>query len=154
MRRLSSVTTVWQKRLFPVPVLIAAGAMAYMAVAHPLPAAQAWLPWAAVVAIAVVTILVYRYRLADLADEVWLSGDDLVVHRHGEQARIALANVTGVESSRLANPPRVVVTLDRDSRFGRRFAFMPARPAFGFGRSPIADELRQRVAAVHRTAGG
>jgi hypothetical protein len=70
MRRLSSVTTVWQKRLFPLPVLIAVGAVSYAAIAHPLPAAQAWLPWTAVVAMAVVSALVYRYRLADLADEL------------------------------------------------------------------------------------
>jgi hypothetical protein len=106
------------------------------------------MPWLVVLAIVGVTTLVHHFRLADLADEVWLDGGDLVVHRHGEQARIALADVAGVEASRLANPPRVVVRLRRDSRFGQRIVFMPPRPAFAFGRHPIADELRERIAAA------
>src|SRR5574337_1480064 len=50
---------------------------------------------------------VFRKLVFDLVDEVELDGDWLVVRNRGERGRVALADVMNVNATTLSNPRRV-----------------------------------------------
>ena len=161
MRRLSSSSTYFYKRVFPV--LWFGFLLVFFCVAL-----WAWLqpgtfdgaPTDAVFLLmplfmAGVGFVLFRKLLADLVDEVALDGDWLLVKNRGERARVALADVMNVNSSLATNPRRITVMLRTESRFGRSFSFMPAGPRSFLGAlrpDPIALELIERVDALRGPA--
>jgi hypothetical protein len=159
MRRLSSSSTYFYKRIFPV--LWFGSLMAFLVFAlwgrlqpglfdGPPPDATFLLMPLLMVGIG---LLVFRKLVFDLVDEVELDGDWLVVKNRGERGRIALADVMNVNATTMTNPRRVTVMLRTPSRFGRSFSFMPASPRgflSAFKPDPIAIELIERVDALRR----
>jgi hypothetical protein len=84
----------------------------------------------------------------DLADEVYDSGDSLLVRRRGEEERINLSNIINVNVSSSANQPRITLRLDKPGRLGREVAFSPASGGFTlnpFAKNPIGEDLIARV---------
>ena len=157
MRRLSSSTTFFYKRVFPLLwvgfVLIISGVQ-FWAVQH----ARADAPSESLFPLVLmplfvvgVMFLLYRKLLHDLLDEVWLDGDWLMVKNRGERVRVALRDVMNVNATTMTNPRRITVMLRTDSHFGRNLTFIPASPRrflSGFNPDPIANELIERVDAL------
>jgi hypothetical protein len=80
---------------------------------------------------------------------VWLDGDVLIVSNGWHSETIPLTNVVGVRSWRLRSPQRVSVSFTQRTRFGMSIVFMPPFSLFWtWGGHPIADELRDAIAAV------
>lgn len=155
MRRLSSTFTVIYKRVFPLTALlipILAGAAAWHASMHGR-APIGWLSLLPSLVIFLVGLAIYRKLIVDLADEVWLDGDQLVVKNGGQQARIRLVDVVNVNATVMINPRRVTLSLRADSRFGRSIAFMPASVGgvgAAFKPDPIATDLIGRIDALRQ----
>ena len=159
MRRLSSSSTYFYKRIFPV--LWFGFLLVFLAFAlwgrlqpglfdGPPPDAMFLLMPLLMVGIG---FLVFRKLVFDLVDEVGLDGDWLVVKNRGAQGRIALADVMNVNATTMTNPRRVTVMLRSESRFGRSFSFVPASPRgflSAFKPDPVAIELIERVDALRR----
>lgn len=157
MRRLSSSSTFFYKRVFPVlwfGFLLVFLAIAFWGMQHARAQAQPqqFVPFLLMpLLMAGVGIFIFRKLIHDLVDEVWLDGDYLVVKNRGEQRRVALADVMNINSSTMTNPRRVTVMLRTESRFGRSFSFMPASPLRFLGAfqpDPVATELIERVDAL------
>lgn len=149
MRRLSSSSTVFYKRIFPVlwlTVVVLSGAMMWLLPAR---AGQPfWPPFLLLPFMLVVGFLVYRKLIAGLLDEVWLDGDNLLLKNRREQLRVALRDVMNINASSMTNPRRITVMLRTSSRFGRDLSFIPASPRglfSAFKPDPIATELIERV---------
>lgn len=156
MQRLSSPSTVFYKRVFPVfwfgmvvlsvVVMISTGAVAR----HP----EMWPSLAVPVVMATVGFTLFRKLLFDLVDEVWLDGDQLVVKNRDETSRIALSNVMNVNATTMTNPPRITLMLRiESSRLGKQVSFIPTGSRgflSAFKQNPIATDLIERVDALRR----
>ena len=99
------------------------------------------------VALAVFALLLVRFFLWRLADEVEDHGHYLVVRRGSDEDRIALSDIERVTGTNLVNPPRVTIHLRRPGSFGDTVTFTPVMRFMPnpFGRHPVVDELAERV---------
>ena len=145
MRRISSQWTFVNKKIWPVFWL---GLLALLVLdASPqIRAGKVNLVFIlAPPALALFGYFVLRKFVLDLADEVWDAGEALIVRNGGEEDRIALADIMGVSCSMFQNPPRVTLALRQPCRFGAEVAFMPPVRFLPFARSPVIDDLIQRI---------
>jgi hypothetical protein len=99
-----------------------------------------------------VWVVVMKFLIWDLVDEVEDHGDYLVVRNRDEQDRILFTNITSVSGTMMVNPPRVTIRLARPGKFGDAVTFTPVmRFRFNpFAKPLIVDELRARVARARR----
>ncbi len=154
MQRLSSPSTFFYKRVFPVlwfgflSLVLAAGVFGTVF-------AHQWDLWPMLVVpvfMMGIGVVLFRALMSGLVDEVWLDGNPLVVKQGGESSRIDLANVINVDSSTMTNPPRITLMLRSGSaRLGKTVAFIPpsARGLFpAFKPNPIAIDLVHRIDAL------
>ncbi len=96
---------------------------------------------------------IMKKMLFDIVDEVWDDGDALIVKNRKLQERIPLTNVMNVSYSPVI-PSRVTLMLRHPGAFGKEVTFWPPM-AFGwFCRSPIVDELIERIDAARRGQSG
>ncbi|WP_266172113.1 hypothetical protein [Dyella subtropica] len=154
MRRLSSPSTFFYKRVFPVLWLaFVAVFMAIMLFGADLRRQDIW-PFLCLPLLMSGTFGFLFWKLiSDLVDEVWLDGASLLVKNRDEQARIDLSQVMNVNATEMVNPRRVTVMLRGDSRFGRNITFIPASPRgffTAFKMDPIAADLIEKVDAARR----
>ena len=157
MRRLSSSTTFFYKRVFPllwIGFLLAVFGLQFWLASHARANEQSP-PLFPLLLMPLfmggIMFLIYRTLLQDLMDEVWLDGDWLVVKSRGQQIRVALRDVMNINASTITNPRRITVMLRTDSRFGRNLTFIPASPRgfmAAFKPDPVATELIERVDAL------
>lgn len=162
MRRLSSVATVWYKRV--LPVLWFGFAVVFFALAwlHPSrshgapPALLPIVPLFMPLFMLAIGYALMRRLVFDLADEAWLDGDEVVVVKRGERTRIPLLQVINVNSTAMVNPPRVTLMLRQaDPRLGESVSFVPAGPRgflSGFRPDPVATALIRRIDDLRRRA--
>jgi hypothetical protein len=97
------------------------------------------------VVMAIIGFMVFRQMLFSLVDEVWDDGNALVVRNGGSEERVMLSNIMNINFTTMSNPQRVMLTLRESGGLGKEIAFMSPRRAMLFGRSPIIDELIERV---------
>src|SRR6516162_6082156 len=111
-RRISSRATFFNKRIFPfiwfgvIAFVTAAGlsgmiAKGKVAFVFPLGAAMA----------AILGYFLMKKIVFDLVDEVWDSGDTLIVKNNDQVERISLSEIMNVSYSIFTNPQRVTLTL-------------------------------------------
>ncbi|WP_199100781.1 hypothetical protein [Dyella sp. ASV21] len=156
MQRLSSRSTFFYKRVFPVFWFgfIALATAVTVGTALGPQRAQAWPAMAAPGVLIIVGYVIFKRLIFDLVDEVWLEGDQLLVTNRGEQTRVPLSNVMNVNASVMTNPPRITLMLrNESSRLGKTVSFMPAGPRGllnGFKPDPIATDLIQRIDALRQ----
>jgi len=150
MRRISSRSTFFQKRVFPVfwfgfvAIFVLIGLFGEHA-------AGAAFPIFVVPALmALIGYLIMKHLIFTLADEVLDAGDALIVRFGSEQERIPLNEVINISYAYLQNPSRVTLTLRTPSRFGKEVSFMPPQRFLAFAKSPIVAELIERVDAARR----
>src|SRR5262245_30047303 len=125
MRRISSKTTFFYKRVFPVSwfgfLLLFVGVGSFTDASSgrmpPLPF------WLVPIFMAVVGYVIMRKLVFDLVDEVWDAGDALIVRNADREDRVALSNIMNVSYSPFVNPPRVTLTLRQQSLFGKQISF-------------------------------
>jgi hypothetical protein len=153
MQRISSRSTFFSKRVFPV---IWFGFLALFFLG-PLAArkSQPSLPVAVFLVPAFMAIFGYflmKKLIFDLADEVLDDGDALVVRFGSEQERIPLSEIINVSYTYMVNPNRVTLTLRTPGRFGKEVSFSPPVRFVPFAKSPIISDLIERVDAARRAS--
>lgn len=85
-----------------------------------------------------------RWLVFPLADQVFLDGDEVIVRKSGKEAHFPVGQIVNVDTSSLANPERITLTLRESCEFGREIAFIPAYHFHLFSLHPIAEELIAR----------
>lgn len=151
MRRISSRTTFFNKRVFPVIwfgflAFFVVGSSFAMIAKGELQMAFLFIPSA----MAVFGYFLMKKLVFDLMDEVWDDGDMLIVKNKNEEDRIPLSEIMNISYSYVTNPPRVTLTLRHPCRFGTEVTFSPPISFIPFKKSPIIDELIVRVDAKRR----
>jgi hypothetical protein len=99
---------------------------------------------------AIVGYVLFRKLLFDLVDQVWDDEDALIVKNAGVEERVALDNIMNIGFSTMTNPERVTLTLREPGRFGNEITFSPPRRFLTLSRSPIINELIERVDRARR----
>ena len=156
MKLISSKMTFVHKRVFPAIwfALVAVGMVGFLTGRMRDKSGAAAPPALAVIPIAMAAFayLVLRKFVWDLADEAWDCGDHLLVKMAGREERIDLANVINVGWTAMTSPERITLSLREPSAIGREIVFMPAVRFALFSRSPIVDDLIDRVDAARRAS--
>jgi hypothetical protein len=112
MRRISSRTTFFNKRIFPaiwIGFLILMAGLPFVFGHNQSTPSLSFVVMPAIMA--VVGIFIMRKLVFDLVDEVWDDGDALLVKNRGEEERILLSDIKNVSYSPYMNPPRVTLSL-------------------------------------------
>lgn len=161
MRRLSSTSTGFYKRVFPVMwfgfIALFLGFSLWSRlqpqdVDGPPPDVMFVLT---PLFMAGVGFFTFRRLIFDLMDEVWLDGDWLVIGNRHDKCRVALADVMNVNATTATNPRRITLMTRTATRFGSSISFMPASPRgflSAFKPDPIALDLIRRVDAARLAA--
>ena len=155
MRRISSRTAFWYKRIFPI---VWFGVLALFVVIGVFTSTLSdgmqgvpFMPFVIVPAVmAVIGYVIMKKLIFDLVDEVWDDGAALVVRDKGREDRIALSNIMNVSYSPLINPPRVTLMLRQPSNFGSEINFIAPLRFIPFAKSPLIEDLIRRVDAARR----
>src|SRR5215471_19493409 len=113
MRRISSRTTFWYKRIFPI---IWFGLLALFITIGVFSSTfgngTQLVPFIVMPAVmALIGYAIMKKLVFDLVDEVWDDGATLIVKDKGREDRIALSNIMNVSYSQFLNPPRVTLML-------------------------------------------
>ena len=152
MRRISSRTTFWYKRVFPI---VWFGVLALFITIGVFSSAfgngTQLVPFIVMPAVmAVIGYVIMKKVVFDLVDEVWDDGAMLVVRDKGREERIALSNIMNVSYSPLMNPPRVTLMLRQPSNFGSEITFSAPIRFAPFAKSLVIEDLIRRVDATRR----
>jgi hypothetical protein len=151
MRRISSKSTFFYKRVFP---LIWFGFLAFFVLTDLLASRRThvdFIPFLVVpVVMAVFGYVLFRKLVFDLVDEVWDDENALIIKNAGIEERIALKDIINVGFSTMTNPERVTLTLREPGPLGKGITFSPPRRFLTFSRSPIVNELIERVDLARR----
>lgn len=141
MRKISSSSTFFHKRFFPV---IWFGFLSVFIVFAIVGALHKEMPPFVVLMPIAMMVFGYFFMKAlvfDLMDEVYLDGDQIIVRNSNEEDSFPIANILNVDSSTMTNPERITLTLRRPCRFGDTLTFSPPKRWWPFGRNPLAIEL-------------
>lgn len=153
MQQISSRSTFFYKRIFPVILLGFLGL--FVVVVFAAKNNQGHPPLFALIMPLVMGVFVFfllRKLVWDLADQVMDAGDALIVRFGNDEERVPLSYIINISYSNMMNPPRVTLTLRAPSRFGREIAFCAPTRFVPLAKSPVIDDLIERVDAARRAA--
>lgn len=151
MRRLSSRTTFWYKRVFPVIWFGFLALFVTVSIVASLTTASAALDplfFIMSVGMAAFGYFFMKKFIFDVVDEVFDAGDTLLVKNGGRDDRIALSDIKNVNYSPLMSPPLVTLSLRKPSVFGDKVSFCAPIQLIPLFNHPIIDELIERVDTV------
>lgn len=151
MTLVSSKMTFFYKRIFPA--LLVLPLLAIVVAAVPVHHQQGGPPlpfFIGPVFIGVIFFMLYKELIFDLVDEVWDDGDALIVRNGGMEERIPLKDIKNVSYSPLSSPARVTLSLRQPGKFGSEVSFLPPFEFIPFKKSPIVEELIDRIDAARR----
>jgi hypothetical protein len=147
MRRISSKTTFFNKRVFPVVwfgfIALSIALPLFVGRQHNSTPPIPFLFFPAIMA--AVGFFVMKKLVFDLVDEVWDDGDALVVKNGGQEQRIPLGDIKNVSYSPYMNPPRVTLSLRRPTVFGDQITFGAPLRIVPFSTSPAINDLIDRI---------
>jgi len=151
MRKISSSSTFWYKKVFPVIwfgfllVFLVTGLLSGVAPEDPI-----FLIMPCVMA--AFGFILMRKLVFDLADEVYDGGQFLLVKKKGTEQRISLSNIKNVNASTMINPPRITLSLVTPGEFGPEVSFCPVSSISlnPFRKNEVAENLIDRVDRARR----
>jgi hypothetical protein len=153
MKKISSGSTVFYKKLFPLAWFGFLVVFAGVALSKgDLGSEERWPFIVMPIGMAVFGFVLMRKLVWDLADEVHDGGDFLLIRKGAEEERVPLGNIMHVNASTNMNPQRVTLRLVKPGKFGPEVSFaLPARFSFSpFARHPVAEDLIVRVDRARR----
>jgi hypothetical protein len=150
MRKISSSSTVFYKKVFPIFWFGVCGFVSVIAVLAVFQNREPIFIVLPPIALAVFGYILMRALIFDLVDEVYLDGDEIIITNGGEVDQFAVTNILNVNASVMTNPERITLTLKKPCRFGSEVTFSPTMRLWMFQRHPIAREL---IELAHRENG-
>jgi hypothetical protein len=146
MRRISSKMTFFYKRVVPVVWF----GFLILFIAIPLVSGRRQMPGQLLFLIVPIVMAVFGYFLLkktifNLVDEVCDDGDTLLIKNGGRDERVALRDIKNISYSTFVHPPRVTLTTRQSTVFGDEIAFIPPVYFVPFSKSPIINELIERI---------
>ena len=153
LRRLSSKTTYFYKRIFVVwwfgfsAFLFACMVFAKLQ-GQPVPSFALLMP----IVLCAVGYWMFRELVWILVDQVWDAGDALVICNRGQKELLPLSAIRDVSWTKWQNPERITLMLYAPTQFGVYIHFLPTMRHFQFARHPVIGELLDRIAAAKQAS--
>lgn len=91
--------------------------------------------------------VLFKFLVLDNLDEVYDAGDCLIVKNKGREDRISLADIRYISYSVMVNPPRVTLSLGKESIFGTELYFQPRWGYTSYKNGEINDLIHRVKAA-------
>jgi hypothetical protein len=152
MRRISSKWTFFYKSVFPI--FWFGFIILFLVIALFVPTRSGQSPPIPALIVPIIMFVVGYFLMKkfvfDLADEVWEDNNVLLVKNRGQEQRIALTDIKNVSYSPMMSPPRVVLSLRKQTVFGDQVAFCAPVRFVPFATSPIIDDLINRIDAARQ----
>jgi hypothetical protein len=146
MKKLSSKSTYFFKRIFPVLwfgfISLFTGLLLFANTEYNgLGLSFLFVP----VFLAIIGYFLMKKIVWDLVDEVYDEGESLLFKNNGKQERVGLREIKNISYTTMINPPRVTIALRRNTAFGSRISFTPQTRLIPFRVNPDIEELIDRV---------
>ncbi len=151
MTRLSTRTTFFHKKIFPV---LWVGVLVFVTFSSARKNQSAGLSFlVAPGLLAACGFFLFKKLIWNLADAVYDCGDHLLVKLGRDEERVSLANIMNVNVTSFGSPRRITLKLHEPGKFGDEIVFMPT---FGFtlnpfAKSEVAEDLIYRVDQARST---
>ena len=147
MRRISSRTTFFYKRIFPAfwfgfLILLIAIPLFFGGMRDGPP------PFPLLIVPLIMMgfgYFIMKKLVFDLVDEVWDDGATLLIRNGGQEQRVAFRDIKNVSYSTVINPPRVTLSVRQPTTFGDQIAFVAPVRFVPFTTSPVINDLIERV---------
>ncbi len=139
--------TFFYKRLIPVVWF----GFLILFIAIPLVSSRGQIPGQLLFLIVPIVMAVLGYFLLkkmifNLVDEVWEDdGDTLLIKNGGRDERVALRDIKNVSYTTFVHPPRVTLAIRQPTIFGDEIGFIPPVYFVPFSKSPVINDLIDRV---------
>jgi len=152
MRRISSSSTVFYKRVFPVLWFVFLLVFMFISLfVAPHAGFGASLPFLLVpAAMMIFGFYLMKKLVFDLVDEVWEDGETLLIKNAGQEQRIAFTDIKNVSYASMTSPPRVTLSLRQPSVFGDQVVFCAPLRLLPLASSPVIDDLINRIDVARR----
>jgi hypothetical protein len=141
MKTLTSASTFFQKRVFPLIFGFVACLMVTV-ILSPMIGISIFIAVPIGVIIGVLATIMARHLHSEYMDEVIDAGDRILIRNAGLEESINLRDIREVDST-LMRPAGIWIHLRRDSVFGRSMKFLPGASLLGF--SKLAKALNKRI---------
>ncbi|MCE5211825.1 MAG: hypothetical protein LLG40_09755 [Deltaproteobacteria bacterium] len=148
MKKLSSGSTFFYKRIFPVlwfGFIIFFLSTALLAESKGTNSDDMIVIFVTAVFMAVIGYVVMKNLLLDLMDEVYDEGSSLLFKNKGKTVRVNLIDIKNVSYSVAVNPPRVTLSLRCKTEFGDELSFSPPASLIPFKKNHDIAELIDRI---------
>lgn len=152
MRRISSRTTFFNKRIFPLlwfgllSIGFMTGIFNSIKKHETIQFQFALIP----LGMAIFGYLIMRELVFDLMDGVWDAGDVLIIKKKNKEDQIQLSDIMNISYSNFSNPQRVTLTLRKPCCWGTEITFSPLICFSPFKKNTIVQDLIERVDAKRR----
>ena len=152
MTLISSRMTFFYKRIFPI---IWFGVLTLVMVAS---AVIAWSSGQAPQLMSIIVpafMMVFGYFIMkrmvfSLVDQVYDTGDALLVKNGTQEDHIPLADISNISYAQMMNPPQVTLSFRQPTNFGDRVTFCAPVRLVPLSSSPVIDDLIKRVDAARQ----
>lgn len=148
MKKLSSRSTFFYKRIFPVIWFGFIGLFLFSALyadrRHSNSGADVML-FIVPVLMTVIGYFIMKNLVFDLIDEVYDEGASLLFKNNGKTVRVNLTDIKNVSYSVMVNPPRVTISLRHKTEFGDELSFSPPGSLIPFKKNPDITDLINRI---------
>jgi hypothetical protein len=146
MKKISSKTTFFHKRIFPVIWFGFIGFFILTGLFADSKDRTADIMIMVVPALmAVIGYFVMKFLIFDLIDEVYDEGSSLLFKNKGKTVQVNLTDIKNVSYSVAVNPPRVTISLRCKTEFGDELSFSPPASLIPFKRNKDILELIDRI---------
>ena len=150
MKKISSKTTFFYKRIFPaiwfgfLAVFLIISVVGFLANGQ-VPIAFLIMP----IIMAIFGYFLMRALVFDLMDEVWDEGSTLLAKNRNKEERIPFKNIKNISYSTMTSPNRVSLSLRVPSQFGNEVSFSPPASWVPFRKcTGIAGRVEKRRAQL------
>jgi hypothetical protein len=146
MKKLSSKTTFFFKRVFPIMWFGFLGIFLFIPLLAGGKGNGPDIMFIIVpIFMAIVGYIIMKKLVFDLIDEVYDEGNTLLFKNGGKEVRINLTDIKNISYSTAVNPPRVTISVRYETQMGKDLTFSPPASLIPFRKNKDIEELIDRV---------
>jgi hypothetical protein len=146
MKKLSSKSTVFYKKIFPAIWFGFLGVFVLVSISEQSKQNEFDIMFIAIpILMAVIGYFIMKRFVFDLIDEVYDEGSSLLFKNSGKEVRVRLTDIKNVSYSLKVNPPRVTLSLRHQTELGDELSFSPPISFIPFKKNRDIEELIGRI---------
>jgi hypothetical protein len=146
MKKLGSKLTFYYKKIFPLIWFGFLGVFLVVGLTSKIPTNGPGIMFILMpIFMATVGYIFMKKFIWVLMDEVYDEGGALLFRNKGQEVRVNLKDIKNVSYSVLTNPPRVTLSLRRQTDFGDELSFCPPASWIPFKKNKDIEELIERI---------